>query len=72
MCGYGLRRLNELDIRNFRLQPGSRENEFVFACNFTPADTPLVSYRFEAEADEPVKAIAKTLDKIAEWQQQRR
>jgi hypothetical protein len=67
-----IRRLNELDIRNFRLQPGSRENEFVFACNYSPADTPLVSYRFEAEADEPVKAIEKTLDKIAEWQQQRR
>lgn len=67
-----VRRLNELDIRNFRLQPGSRQNEFVFACNYSPADTPLVSYRFEAEADEPVKAIEKTLEKIAEWQQQRR
>ncbi|HEY4259815.1 MAG TPA: hypothetical protein VGM98_06640, partial [Schlesneria sp.] len=45
-------RLNELEIRNFRLQPGNRENQYAFVCNYTPSDSPRVSYRFEAEADE--------------------
>lgn len=64
-------RLNALEIRNFRLQPGHRENQFAFVCNYTPSDSPRVSYRFEAEADEPLKAVEKVLEQIAEWQQRR-
>jgi hypothetical protein len=64
-------RLNALEIRNFRLQPGHRENQFSFVCNYTPSDSPRVSYRFEAEADEPLKAVEKVLEQIAEWQQRR-
>jgi hypothetical protein len=64
-------RLNELEIRNFRLQPGHRENQYAFICNYTPSDSPRVSYRFEAEADEPLKAVEKVLEQIAEWQQRR-
>lgn len=64
-------RLNELEIRNFRLQPGHRENQYAFVCNYTPSDSPRVSYRFEAEADEPLKAVEKVLEQIAEWQQRR-
>jgi hypothetical protein len=64
-------RLNELEIRNFRLQPGNRENQYAFVCNYTPSDSPRVSYRFEAEADEPLKAVEKVLEQIAEWQQRR-
>jgi hypothetical protein len=66
-----VRRLNELEIRNFRLQPAHRENQFVFICSYTPSDSPRVSYRFEAEADEPLKAVEKVLEQIAEWQQRR-
>ena len=66
-----VRRLNELEIRNFRLQPGHRENQFVFICSYTPSDSPRVSYRFEAEADEPLKAVEKVLEQIVEWQQRR-
>lgn len=66
-----VRRLNELEIRNFRLQPGHRENEFMFICSYTPTDSPRVSYRFEAEADEPLKAVEKVLEQIVEWQHRR-
>jgi hypothetical protein len=66
-----VRKLNELEIRNFRLQPGHRDNEFVFICSYTPSDSPRVSYRFEAEADEPLKAVEKVLEQIAEWQQRK-
>lgn len=66
-----VRRLNELEIRNFRLQPGHRDNQFIFICSYTPSDSPRVSYRFEAEADEPLKAVEKVLEQIVEWQQRR-
>lgn len=66
-----VRRLNELEIRNFRIQPAHRENQFMFICSYTPSDSPRVSYRFEAEADEPLKAVEKVLEQIAEWQQRR-
>lgn len=64
-------RLNELEIRNFRLEPGHQNGQFVFICSYTAPDTPRVSYRFEAGADEPLKAVEKVLDQIVEWQQRR-
>ena len=64
-------RLNELEIRNFRLEPGHQNGQFVFICSYTAPDTPRVSYRFEAGADEPLKAVEKVLEQIAEWQQRR-
>lgn len=66
-----VRRLNELEIRNFRLQPGHRENQFLFICSYTPSDSPRLSYRYEAEADEPLKAVEKVLEQIVESQQRR-
>ena len=66
-----LRRLNELEIRNFRLEPSRQANQFVFICSYTPSDSPRVSYRFEAESEEPLKAVEKVLAQIDEWQQRR-
>ena len=66
-----LRRLNELEIRNFRLEPSRQANQFVFICSYTPSDSPRVSYRFEAESEEPLRAVEKVLAQIDEWQQQR-
>jgi hypothetical protein len=63
-----IRRLNELEIRNFRLERGHRDGQFAFICSYTPSDSPRVSYRFEAEADEPMKAVEKVLQQIDEWQ----
>ncbi len=62
-----VQRLNEHGIRQFRLQPGQREDEFHFSCSFTPGDNPRITHRFEAEATEPLIAVQKVLDQIAEW-----
>lgn len=62
-------RLNELDIRSYRLEPGKEVGQFVFICSYTPENTPRVSYRFEASSDEPLKAVLKVLSQISEWQQ---
>lgn len=67
-----VRRLNDLEIRNFRLEPSRQANQFVFICSYTPSDSPRVSYRFEAESDEPLKAVEKVLAQIDEWQEQRK
>ena len=64
-------RLNEFDIRNFRLEPGGRSGQFVFICSYSPPDAPSVSYRFEAGADEPLKAVEKVLEQVVEWRRQR-
>ena len=61
------RRLNELGIRRFRLEPGRRANEFLFSCFLTPSDNPRVTQRFEAEANEPLRAVQKVLAQIDEW-----
>lgn len=64
-------RLNEFEIRSFRLEPGHRPGQFVFICSYTPPDASSVSYRFEAGADEPLKAVEKVLEQIVEWRQRR-
>lgn len=64
-------RLNSLEIRNFRIEPGRQPSQFIFICSYTPTDSPRVSYRFEAEADEPLKAVEKVLVQISDWQQRR-
>lgn len=66
-----VRRLNDLGIRNFRLEPGERPGEFLFACSYTPSQTPHVTRRFEAEADDPLKAVSKVLAQVEEAVQQR-
>ena len=66
-----VQRLNELEIRNFRLEPGREVNQFVFICSYSSSDSPRVLYRFEAEADEPLKAVEKVLLQVDEWQRRR-
>lgn len=60
-------RLNQLEIRNFRLEPGQQAGQFLFVCSYTPQHNPRLSYRFEAEADEPLKAVEKVLSQIDQW-----
>lgn len=62
-----VKRLNDLEIRNFRLEPGHQAQQFAFYCSFTPPESPRVSYRFEAEADEPLRAVEKVLQQIETW-----
>jgi len=59
-----VRRLNELGIDDYLLQPGIRTGEFHFSCVFSPRDNPRVTHRFEAEADEPLTAIKKVLSQV--------
>ncbi len=66
-----VQRLHALQIRNFRLEPGAEPSVFVFICSYTPADNPRISYRFEAEANEPLKAVEKVLQQIEEWSSSR-
>lgn len=62
-----VQKLNSLEIRNFRLEPGQQPLQFIFSCSYTPRDTPAVSYRFEAEADEPLRAVERVLEQIDTW-----
>ncbi len=62
-----VRRLNELGIQEFRLEPGSQPGEFYFACEFTPHRDARVTRRFEAEATEPLLAVQAVLRQIDEW-----
>ena len=62
-----VRRLNDLGIQEFRLEPGSRLGEFYFACEFTPHRDARVTRRFEAEAAEPLLAVQAVLRQIDDW-----
>lgn len=66
-----VRRLNELGIQEFRLEPGSQLGEFYFACEFTPHRNARVTRRFEAEAKEPLLAVQSVLRQIDEWMTRR-
>ncbi|MBC7822221.1 MAG: hypothetical protein IAG10_35500 [Planctomycetaceae bacterium] len=62
-----VRRLNELGIQEFRLEPGRQLGEFYFVCEFTPDRDTRITRRFEAEAKEPLLAVAAVLRQIDEW-----
>ena len=62
-----VRRLNGLGIQEFRLEPGRQLGEFYFACEFTPDRDARITRRFEAEAKEPLLAVAAVLRQIDEW-----
>lgn len=66
-----VRRLNELGIRRYQLQPGQRETDFQFSCSFTLPDYPRITHRFEAEADEPLKAVQDVLTQVENWHKRR-
>jgi hypothetical protein len=60
-------RLNELGINDFRLEPSHQAGQFMFICTYLSPDAPNVAYRFEAVADEPLKAIANVIEQIVDW-----
>ncbi len=64
-------KLREVGIREYRLEPAERPNEFHFSCSYTPADNPRITHLFEAEAAEPLRAVEKVLEQIAEWSRKR-
>ncbi|QDU08453.1 hypothetical protein [Gimesia aquarii] len=65
--GAAVEKLNELGIRDYRLEPGGRPNEFLFSCSYSPPQNPRISRRFEAEALDPLKAVIQVLQQVDEW-----
>lgn len=65
-----VQKLNELGIRDYRLEPGVRPDEFLFSCSYSPPQNPRISRRFEAEALDPLKAVIKVLQQVDEWNRQ--
>lgn len=63
-------RLNSLGIQQYQLQPGLNEGDFLFCCSYSPNGNPRISRRFEAEANEPLKAVEKVLEQIDEWREE--
>jgi len=62
-----VQKLNDLGIRDYRLEPGVRPNEFLFSCSYSPPHNPRISRRFKAEALDPLKAVIKVLQQVDEW-----
>lgn len=65
------RRLTELGIEQFHLEPGLQRDHYLFVCLFSPGDEPRVTHRFEAEAAEPLAAVQEVLTQIDGWLSQR-
>ena len=61
-------RLQATGVRGYRLRTGSRLGEFFFSCSVPSTEHPRLVRRFEAEADEPLRALELVLGQIAEWQ----
>ncbi|MFG0332139.1 MAG: hypothetical protein ACF8TS_02150 [Maioricimonas sp. JB049] len=66
-----VRQLNELGIDTYHLERGSQPETFLFVCLFSPGDDPRVTQWFEAEASEPLDAVADVLRQIEQWLQRR-
>jgi hypothetical protein len=62
-----VRRLNDLGIQDFQLNPGQNANQFHFACTYTPPESPRVIHRFEAEAADPLAAVEQVLQQVKAW-----
>ena len=66
-----VRRLNDLGIQQFRLEPGRNHGDFYFACEFSPDNDSRIQRRFEAEASEPLQAVELVLGQIDDWTSRR-
>ena len=61
------RKLADLGIERFHLEPGLDRDEYLFVCMFTPGDDPQITQRFEAEAGDPLEAVRQVLTQIDGW-----
>ncbi len=59
--------LGELGVDDFHLEAGSVPDTFTFVAVFTPGDQPDVTYRFEAEASDPLLAVEDVVAQIEDW-----
>jgi hypothetical protein len=61
------RRLAELGIDQFHLEPGVTSDQYLFVCLLQPGGDDRVTQRFEAEAGEPLAAVEAVLGQIDGW-----
>jgi hypothetical protein len=66
-----VQQLNDRGIRTFRLTPGMQPGTFQFSCLVSSVDDPRVSRWFDAEATEPLDAVARVLVKVEDWNRAR-
>lgn len=59
--------LADLGVDDFHLEAGSVPETFTFVAVFTPGAQPDVTYRFEAEASDPLLAVEDVVAQIEEW-----
>lgn len=64
-------RLTQLGIENLRVTGGARPGMFLVLCSYAPPESPRVTHRFEAEAEDPLIATNKVLGQIEHWMQTR-
>ncbi len=64
-------RLKELGVKEYLLQPGDGERQFVFTCRYVRPGNARVVRRFEAEADDPLDAVLDVLAQVERWSAQR-
>lgn len=64
------RRLNELGVGNYHLEPGADPLSFLFVCCFCPDESASVTMRFEAEAADPLEAVDDVLGQVEHWMRQ--
>ncbi|TWT60416.1 hypothetical protein [Rubinisphaera italica] len=62
----GIARLAQMGITDYRIQPGIVPGTSHFACYARPASKATV-LRFEAEANDPLQALLKTLKQVEPW-----
>lgn len=63
-------RLNELGVQKYQLSQTDEEFVFQFACDLTHPDNPRITHRFQAEAGEPLQAVAKVIQQVETWSAQ--
>lgn len=62
-----VKRMGELGIRSYQLEPGAHPGEFHFSCIYTAPGNARITHRFEAEAAEPLEAVKKVIEQVEKW-----
>ncbi|MBD3672385.1 MAG: hypothetical protein HUJ26_02565 [Planctomycetaceae bacterium] len=60
-------RLNELGVQKYQLSQLKEPFTFRFECDLTHPDNPRITHRFQAEAGEPLQAVAKVIQQVETW-----
>ncbi len=64
-----IKKLRSYGIKNYQMVPGSDPGEFLFRCATVSRSNSRLVFRFEAEATEPLAAVADVLRQVEKWNQ---